>query len=350
MTRPADANAGERYEVRQGTLADHPAVCSFTTHTWGEHSDYVPRVYAGWMADEGPTQRTFVAVDHEASLPDDPESHLPADAEIPDESPDGRAVGVCQAVRLSDHEGWVQAMRVDPDYQGEGLSTALNDAAFAWLADRGCVVGRNMVFSWNMGGLGGSRAAGFDPCTEFRWAHPTPDSSAGAGDAASTDAALADATSPNPASPDAAWSFWQGCDVRRHLRGLTLDVKESWALSELTRERLRVAAEEDRLQVVADDGVRGFSLRNRTYERENDDGETETWAEYAVGAWADSDACATLMDAIARDAASVDADRTRVLIPESVQWVSDVAAARVDVSEEPDFVMAGDLTRRPWER
>jgi hypothetical protein len=113
----------------------------------------------------------------------------------------------------------------------------------------------------------------------------------------------------------------------------------------LTREKLLTAADEDRLFVVGDDGTRGFTYRNRVYDRPNDDGEEETWAEYAVGAWADLDACRSLFAAIARDAASVDADRTRVLIPESARWVSDVAASRVSVSEEPDFVMVADLTR-----
>lgn len=334
-----------RYEVRQGTPADHPAVRSFTADTWGEGSDYVARVYPEWMESEGDGQRTFVAVDREASPPapdavdDDGEKESDPSA---DDRPDGRAVGVCQAVRLSEHEGWVQAMRVDADHRGEGLSTALNDAAFHWLAEQGCVVARNMVFSWNVAGLGGSRAAGFDPCTEFRWAHPAPDPDAGDAETAARDATATVA--------DAAWSFWQDCDARTHLRGLALDAEESWALSELTRERLRTAAAEDRLLTVADDGIQGVSLRNRVYDRESDDGQTETWAEYAVGAWADPDACASLLGAVASDAASVGADRTRVLIPESVQWITDVAAVRAAVSDDPDFVLAADLTRRPWAR
>jgi GNAT superfamily N-acetyltransferase len=46
----------------------------------------------------------------------------------------------------------------------------------------------------------------------------------------------------------------------------------------------------------------------------------------------------------AADAASLGADRTRVLIPEGVRWVSDTAACRVAVSDEPDFVMRADLS------
>lgn len=337
-----------RYEVRPGRMADYPAVRSFTADTWGEGSDYVARVYPDWMESAGDDQRTFVAVDRETPAPE-PDA-VDGDGRVEGESaadgrPDGRAVGVCQAVRLSEHEGWVQAMRVDADHRGAGLSTALNDAAFRWLAEHGCVVARNMVFSWNAAGLGGSRAAGFEPCTEFRWAHPTPDPDAGDAETDETDETAAGGT-----VADAAWSFWQGCDARTHLRGLALDAEESWTLSELTRDQLRTAAAEGRLLIADDDGVRGLSLRNRTYDRENDDGETETWAEYAVAAWADSSACASLLGAVARDAAAVGADRTRVLIPESVRWVTDVAAARVAVSDEPDFVLAADLTRRPWTR
>lgn len=341
-----------RLAIRQGTLADHAALSTFTTDTWGEDSDYIPYVYPRWMAAEGETQRTFVAVDYDADLPKDADSvlpegaepdqdlDLPADATRDPSEADGRAIGVCQAVKLSEHEGWVQGMRVDPAYQGEGLSTALNDAAFRWLAEQGCVVARNMVFSWNMAGLGGSQAAGFDPCTEFRWARPRPDSDADPG---------GNTTTGDDTAADAVWSFWQGCDARTHLRGLVLDADESWSLSELTRERLRHAAAEGRLVTVEDDGISGFSIRNRTYTDE-DGGEKELNAEYAVGAWSGPAACADLMAAIARDAAAEGADKTRVLIPETVQWVADVAAARVEVSEEPDFVMAGDLTTRPWDR
>jgi GNAT superfamily N-acetyltransferase len=298
------------YEVRQARPDDEAAVVAFTEETWSDRggSDYIPRIFQEWIAGDGENQRTFVV-----------------------EAGDDIAALV-QAVVLSDHEAWAQGMRVNPDYRGEGLSTRINDAALRWARERGATVARNMVFSWNVAGLGGSRAAGFDPCTEFRWAMPTPD-------------ADADPALDVGDEADAAWAFWSASDARDDLRGVALDADESWAVSELTREQLRNAAAEDRLFVVADDGTRGFSYRNRTYDRPNDEGVAETWAEYAVGAWADLDACRSLFAAIARDAASVDADRTRVLIPESARWVSDVAASRTAVSDEPDFVMAADLTR-----
>ena len=80
----------------------------------------------------------------------------------------------------------------------------------------------------------------------------------------------------------------------------------------------------------------------RYYEREQD-GENEHWAEYGVGAWDDLDAARALFDAICTDAAELGADRTRTLIPETPRHVSDVAAARVAVSGEPDFVFEAPL-------
>ncbi|WP_224270753.1 GNAT family N-acetyltransferase [Haloprofundus salinisoli] len=302
--------------VRQAQPEDYDAVAAFTSETWADRggSDYIPRIYHDWIAGDGDDQRTFVL-----------------DAEGNEESPSEELAGICQGVLLSDYEAWAQGMRVNPDYRGRGASMLLSKALFRWARDQGATVARNMVFSWNVAGLGQSRATGFDPCTEFRWGTPTPD-------------ADAEPDLPMTADADAAWSFWTGSDARAELKGLALDAEESWAVSELTRERLRTAADEDRLFVARENGTRGVTFRNRTYDRQNEDGEPETWAEYAVGAWADYEAARALYRAIARDAADIDADKIRVLIPEGVRWVSDTASARAGVSDEPDFVMAADLT------
>lgn len=296
--------------IRQARREDYEAVAGFTRRTWAdrEASDYIPDIYHEWVAGDGERQRTFVA-----DAGDD-------------------IAGICQGVLLSDHEAWAQGMRVNPDYRGTGLSTELNDALFAWARERGATLCRNMVFSWNVAGLGGSRAAGFDPRTEFRWAHPDP----GHGSAETSHEVVAD--------PDAAWGFWQRSQAREALAGLGLDMDESWAVAELTRERLHRAADETRVFAVRRaDGTRGMGHRVRDYEREQD-GESERWAEYGVGAWEDIDAARVLFDAISADAAELDADRTRVLIPETPRHVSDAAAAHVAVSEEPDFVLEADLS------
>lgn len=295
--------------VRQATPEDEADVVEFTQDTWPEHGgDYLPRVFADWVASDDDTQRTFVADD------------------------DGTAVGVVQAVLLTDREAWMQGMRVAPDARGRGIGTQLHEAASTWARERGASVGRGMVFSWNGPALAVSRAAGFETGTEFRWVHPEPDDSAEPDLAVTADAA-------------AGWTYWQGSAARTHLRGLALATDESWALRELTPETLSWAAGATHLAVVQDGGTRGLTFRVRDYDRETEDGTSERWAEYGVAAWADRAACRSLLATVARDAASIGADRTRVLIPETAAAVGDAAQAGATLADEPVFVLEADLTR-----
>ena len=316
--------------VRQARPEDEADVLAFTADTWSdrEASDYIPRVFSEWVETDGPNQRTFVLVVEEATASP---AGVEEDTDVADVDDDGEVAGLCQGVMLSEYEAWAQGMRVNPEYRGLGISRLLTDAIFEWARERGATVMRNMVFSWNVAGLGQSRAAGFDPCTEFRYARPDPDADAELELSIGADAA-------------GAWTFWGQSAARTHLSGLAMDDSESWALSELTPEKLQTAAADDRLVTVHDRGVRGFTYRDRTFERENEDGKPEEWALYAVGAWDTSTAADSLFAAVARDAAAVGVDNVRVMIPEGVEWISDVAAARVPVAAEPDFVMAADLT------
>ncbi|MUV87962.1 GNAT family N-acetyltransferase [Natronomonas sp. CBA1123] len=292
--------------VRQARHDDHEAVVEFTQDTWPElGGDYIPRVFEEWVDTDGQTQRTLVAV------------------------VDGDPVGICQGVILSEHEAWAQGMRVAPNYRGEGISPALTEAVFEWAADRGATICRNMVFSWNAAGLGQSRSMGFEPLAEFRWVEPDPEETA-------------DPTLDVLTDPTAAWSAFHGSDAYHELSGLGLDLEESWALAELTPDRLADA--EATLTVADDGGVRGTTYRVRTFERE-EDGEEKQWAEYGVGAWDDHEALRSLAAAVARDAAEVGAEKARMLVPETPRHVSDAAYARQSISEEPDFVLERDLTR-----
>jgi GNAT superfamily N-acetyltransferase len=298
----AGADATADVEIRPATHDDYDGVAAFTRDTW-EDGDYIPDVYHDWI--DGDRKRTLVA-----------------DA--------GDAIaGIAQFVLLSDHEAWGQGMRVNPEFRGEGISRAITHALFDWGREQGATVARNMVFSWNQAGLGQSRATGYEPVTEFRWLHPDP--APGRPDSI-------------VANPDAAWSFWTHSDARDHLQGLGLSPDESWALQELTRDLLcRVADETTVLGVTGAAGTRAMAYRTRTLDREVD-GESERWAEYGVGAWADLDAARALLDGIAADAADAGADRTRVLVPETAQYVTDGAYLRANISDEPDFVLAADLT------
>ncbi len=298
--------------IRPARVADTEAVAAFTKQTWDryEDGDYISKIFPKWAAEDGPRQQTFVA------------------------EAEGTPIGLVRSVLLSEHEAWFQGLRVDPDHRNKGVGRDLIHAAFDWAQTAGATVGRAMVFSWNVMGLGLTRAAGFDPGVEFRFAHPEPDSEARVEGTVSH-------------SPAAAWSYWQQSAERATLDGLGLDDEVPWALSELTRDDLRHAAESESLLAIERDRIVGMAPRVRVVDRGPEE-ETTTWAEYGVAAWTDLTAAGDLMAAIARDAAAVGAEKTRVLIPETSRAVTDVAAHRIELAEEPDFVVRVDLTQSEW--
>lgn len=296
--------------VRAARTDDADQVAAFTRETWPERGleDYLPEVFPEWVRTDDERQRTLVAAD----------------------ATTGDVIGCVQVLLLSDYEAWCQGMRVAPAARGQGVGRRLTDACFRWARDRGAVVARNHVFSWNAEALGLSRAAGFSPVTEFRWAYPEPDR---------------DATPDGrvTADPAAAWAFWSDSDANTVLHGLALDLDEAWALTQLTRPTLERAARETALLVVGNGRTRGMTFRNRQFERETEDG-TERWAEYGTTAWRDPAAAEALITVVRRDAGRLGADRARVLVPETARAVTDAAAARVDLSDGPDVVLGADLT------
>lgn len=343
MTENTGGAAGDDFPVvvREARPDDADAVAAFTQDTWGErHEDYIPRVFPEWAESDDPDRGTFVA-----TLP--PKAIAGHDA-VRETGDREAVVGCIQGALLTEWEAWGQGIRVDPAARGFGVGTALSNAALDWAREHGATVCRNMVFSWNIAGLGQSRAVGFEPATEFRFAEPDPDAATTTETATTVEAATAAADRSVPApiadpDPNAAWAFWVDSDTRDHLCGLALDPDESWACSELTRDRLAVAADEGRLLAVAGDTLAGFAVRTRVSERTSDEGPVRT-AEYGVAAWRDADAAGALYQSIAADAAAAGSDATRVLIPETVEHVSDTGANRVPVAAEPDFVMSADLT------
>jgi GNAT superfamily N-acetyltransferase len=318
--------------IRQARASDAEAVAAFTRDTWADRdvTDYIPDVFHEWIAGDGDDQRTFVA-----DVRDDTGSTAEP----------GDVAAIVQGHRLSAWEAWASGMRVAPDHRGAGLAEALTTTVFDWARERDCVVCRNLTFSWNGPALGVSRRIGFEPCTEIRWVHPEPDPVAAAPEDEIGTAAPADALDDEP-NPDGAWAFWIECAARERLRGLAMDDAETWALSTLTRERLRTAADEGRL-VTVDSGARGFAERIRTFEHEERGGDEETteYAEYAVAAWPEGDAqsAEAVLAGVARDAAALGVDRTRVMVPEGVTWASDASTARVRIADEPAFVLSARL-------
>ena len=290
--------------VRQARLADREAVVAFAAAVWADRPDtveYIPEVFEQWVESDGPTQCTVVA-------------------EV-----DGTAAGLCQGVLLTDHEAWLQGIRVDPAHRGEGLGLAMVEHLLAWARERGARVARNMVFSWNDAGLGQSLAAGFEAAASFRFANPEP------GGAMPTGV---------DSDPAAAWRYWTASEGRTVLSGLALDRGRSWALSELTREGLVELAEREAVFAVDVEGSEAMGCRVRTTTDPTGD---EPLAEYAVGTWDDRAAARALFDAISADAGELDVSGTRVLIPETPRHVAEAAAVRAEPADWPEVVLAATL-------
>jgi len=168
-----------------------------------------------------------------------------------------------------------------------GVGTALDRRARLG-RDRGARVCRNMVFSWNIMGLGQSRAVGFEPATEFRFAEPEPDASASMG-----------ALRPHPSRPSPIPTR-----TPRGRSGATATPATTCAGSRSTPTSRGPARRSpagdwrprptDRLLAVADaDALAGFAVRTRVTERETDN-ETIRTATYGTAAWRDVDAAGAL--------------------------------------------------------
>lgn len=322
--------------LRDAEVADRDDVAAFTGDTWPDQpiEDYLPGVFESWAESDDPDERTLVA------------------------DVDGTVAGVCHATTVGTEEGWIEGIRVHPDYRGAGHGRALTEALLSWCGERGATVARNLVYDWNEAGLGQSRATGFEPVTTCRWAHPDPA-------AETVDDAVVD-------DPAAAWRYWTDSDARTHLRGLAVDPEQSWAFSELTRERLDAVAADERVFAVVDDGVGGMAMRTRSVEREigaddqggdgtegedgdgtddgGDDGtegaSSETVVEYGAAAWRDPAAGEQVLDAIRADAAVRDADAIRVCLPDTARYLSDAAATGSALSDDALVVHAADVTGR----
>lgn len=304
----ADHDTDLDLEIRRAIPGDYEAVVDLTADVWADRGgDYLPEVYHDWLEDAGEDRKkTFVA------------------------ETDGELAGLVQAVMLSPDEAWFQTMRVDSAYRRRGVSRRLNEATFSWARERGATVGRVLIFSWNGSSMAAARTAGFQPVTEFRFAHPEPDATAPLPDGF--------AVSSDPA---AAWRYWEGCDARAHLRGLALAPEETWALRAVAHQDLASLPVHS---VRRDEGVGGTTWFVREFERSTDDGESRTIAEYGVAVWDDLESARALVGAIARDAADRGADEVRVPVPETARAVTDAAAAGARIADEPEFVLAVDLS------
>ena len=128
------ARAGERattklpIAVRRARATDRDAVLAFSSTTW-DGWDYIPEVWDDWL-----TARDGVLL-------------------VATGQDDDRPVAVTRLALLSDDEGWLEGIRVDPDARGRGVATNLQIAELAWAHAHELRVLRYMTGQGNQGSI-----------------------------------------------------------------------------------------------------------------------------------------------------------------------------------------------------
>jgi GNAT superfamily N-acetyltransferase len=108
--------------VREARKSDREPLMSFIKQVWHGH-DYIPRVWDEWIEDE--SAKMFVV-------------------EV-----DGRPVGMNRIRFLPDGNGWLEGVRIHPDYRGKGLASLLGRTSMEEGRRRGVRTFRLTSSSWN---------------------------------------------------------------------------------------------------------------------------------------------------------------------------------------------------------
>ena len=113
-------------EIRPARSEDREAVLAFCVNTW-EWGDYIEYVWEEWLND--PQGKLFVA------------------------TMDSQPVGVAHVRMLDKTEAWLEGLRVDPAFRGQGIPTALYDAQVTEAKRRGALSARLITDSTNAAAL-----------------------------------------------------------------------------------------------------------------------------------------------------------------------------------------------------
>ena len=127
--------------VREAKPSDKKPLMDFVTKTWGGH-DYVPSVWDEWLRDKG--GKMFVV-------------------EV-----DGKLVGMNRVRLLKDGTGWLEGVRIHPDFRGKGLASLLGEKSMKYASNLGVSTfrltssSRNRAARRQVAKMGFSEVARFD--------------------------------------------------------------------------------------------------------------------------------------------------------------------------------------------
>lgn len=229
-------------EVRPARPEDKEDVVAFCEDIW-EGDDYVPDVWDEWLAD--PNGQTFVAVI------------------------DDKAVAVDRTAILSGHEVWWQGLRVDPDYRGRGIVSALDQHMYRYAREAGATTIRLATSSENTIVHGMMDRRGFRRMARYARHEAEP-----------AEESLQHLQPLSPDDVDVIRRFLDESDVFAWVHGL-FD-SQGWVWQELTDQQLRTYAGAGRVWGIrAGQGLSGLAVLS-TPEPDPADKE-ELWVGYIDG-------------------------------------------------------------------
>jgi GNAT superfamily N-acetyltransferase len=264
----------EQVLIRPARPEDRPAMEHICAHTW-ENGDYLPQVWDEWLADEN--GRLIVG-------------------EMG--GPGGQVVALSKITFQAEGQAWLEGMRVDPDYRGQGIASQFLKFSLEYAHDHGAQAVRLATGDYNtavhhMAGRQGMIQVG----TYALWlAEPLPGG-----------------PQPEFLKPEEAAQaseFLQNSPVLAYTHGL---YAVDWAAQELSATRL--------IELLA----RGQVAAERTPEGHlaalmvvcTEPGDDETWIGFADG---QPPAISRLATAVRGYAAQAAVDRIRVMLP-GLDWL-----------------------------
>ncbi|MGH2408134.1 MAG: GNAT family N-acetyltransferase [Candidatus Limnocylindrales bacterium] len=122
--------------VRRARPDDRDVVLGFATNTW-DGWDYIPQAWPHWIGADDAVLLVATAQD------------------------DDRPIALTRVALLSDTEGWLEGIRVDPAVRGHGVATRLQVAELTWARAHGLHVLRYATGHGNEGSLRLGARGGF---------------------------------------------------------------------------------------------------------------------------------------------------------------------------------------------
>jgi GNAT superfamily N-acetyltransferase len=204
--------------VRRARISDKAAVLAFASRTF-DGWDYIPGVWDDWVAASDGVLLVATGQD------------------------DDRPIAITRVTILSDTEGWLEGIRVDPSVRGQGVATNLQIAELAWGQAHGLQVIRYLTGHTNEGSLKLGAHHGFAVSGARRY-HGRPDDDDGPVAGRSDRPATLDELDrqgmllPTDASPEVIASAWRVVDTdATFARADRLYEHRPWALQRLDERR-----------------------------------------------------------------------------------------------------------------